>query len=180
MNRLTGILGKIKTEVYELIEMVFGLVSGYIGRILRYYFYRIFLKKLGSKVVISTFVKIQCPGNVEIGDGVQINVGTIIAANSVDEGLIVIGDDVLIGHGVIIHSGNHNYKTRSVKIKNQGHNFSKIIIGNDVWVGAKSIILSGVNIAEGAVFAAGSVVTKDASEFTVNAGVPSKRIAERC
>ncbi|RGP50664.1 acetyltransferase [Rhodococcus erythropolis] len=52
-------------------------------------------------------------------------------------------------------------------------------IGTDVWIGACSVILSGVKIGDGAVIGAGSVVTNDVESFSVNVGVPARKVAER-
>ncbi|MFC5775031.1 CatB-related O-acetyltransferase [Ectobacillus antri] len=57
--------------------------------------------------------------------------------------------------------------------------FEKIIIGNDVWIGANAIILDGVNIGNGAIVAAGAVVTKDVPDFAIVAGVPARIIRFR-
>lgn len=54
-----------------------------------------------------------------------------------------------------------------------------IEIGNDVWIGARSVILSGVKIGNGAIIAANSVVTKDIPEYAIAAGVPAKVIGQR-
>lgn len=56
---------------------------------------------------------------------------------------------------------------------------AKVKIGNDVWVGTKAIILGGVNIGDGAVIAAGAVVTKDVPAYAISAGVPAKVIKYR-
>lgn len=59
--------------------------------------------------------------------------------------------------------------------------FSKpCIIGNDVWVGAGAQILRGVKIGDGAVIAAGAVVTKNVKPYSIVAGVPAKKIGQRC
>jgi len=54
-----------------------------------------------------------------------------------------------------------------------------ITIGNDVWIGARAMILSGVTIGDGAVIGAGAVVSRDVAPFTVNAGVPARQIRHR-
>ncbi len=55
----------------------------------------------------------------------------------------------------------------------------KVTIGNDVWIGARSMITKSVTIGDGAVVAAGSVVTKDVEPYTIVGGVPAKKIGER-
>jgi acetyltransferase-like isoleucine patch superfamily enzyme len=63
----------------------------------------------------------------------------------------------------------------------QGHPATKgdTVVGNDVWIGTKSLILSGVRIGDGAVIGAGSIVTKDISCYSIVAGNPAKLIRER-
>lgn len=56
---------------------------------------------------------------------------------------------------------------------------SKTVVGNDTWIGHGAIILCGVKIGDGAIVAAGSVVTKDVEPCTVVAGVPAKKIKNR-
>lgn len=54
------------------------------------------------------------------------------------------------------------------------------IVGNDVWIGAGAHILRDVSIGDGAVIAAGAVVTKDVAPYTIVAGIPAKEIGQRC
>lgn len=56
---------------------------------------------------------------------------------------------------------------------------SRITIGNDVWIGASVTILGGVKIGDGAIVAAGAVVTKDVEPYTIVGGVPAKEIRKR-
>lgn len=57
--------------------------------------------------------------------------------------------------------------------------FYQVVIGNDVWIGSHSLILGGVTIGDGAVVAAGAVVTKDVEPYTIVGGVPAKPIKKR-
>lgn len=57
--------------------------------------------------------------------------------------------------------------------------FKQIIIGNDVWIGERAIIMDGVTIGDGAVVGAGAVVTKDVEPYEIVAGVPAKKIRDR-
>ena len=57
--------------------------------------------------------------------------------------------------------------------------FEKVYIGNDVWIGYDSIILSGVTIGDGAIIGARAVVTKDVPPYTIVGGIPAKAIRKR-
>ena len=61
----------------------------------------------------------------------------------------------------------------------EGENRYQIVIGNDVWIGSHVLLLSGIKIGDGAVIAAGAVVTKDVQPYTVVGGVPAKIIRYR-
>lgn len=54
------------------------------------------------------------------------------------------------------------------------------VIGNDVWIGAGASVLRGVTIGDGAVIGAGAIVTKDVTPYSIFAGVPAKKIGQRC
>lgn len=84
---------------------------------------------------------------------------------------ITFGDDVLLGPGVTIISANHafsNYRTYTPG--------KPIVIGNNVWIGANSVILPEVNIGDNAVIGAGSVVTRDVERNCIVAGNPAALI----
>lgn len=95
-------------------------------------------------------------------------------------GLVQIGSNCLISQYVTIVASNHNISNHRI-IMDQGWDESKVnvIIGNDVWVGAQSVLLPGIVIGDGAVIAAGAVVTKDVQAYTIVGGVPAKFIKNR-
>ena len=94
---------------------------------------------------------------------------------------IQIGNDVLIGPNCNIVPVNHNIRDRNIPIRLQGYPESKggIVIEDDVWLGASVTILDGVKIGKGAVIGAGSVVTKNIEPYSINFGVPSKKVGFR-
>ena len=111
-----------------------------------------------------------CGKNIHLGKRVFINSGCCFQ----DQGGIEIGDDVLIGQQVVIATLNHDlHPDRRASMLPK-----PVKIGNKVWIGAHATILAGVNIGDGAVVAAGAVVTKDVPKNTVVAGVPAKVIKE--
>ena len=93
-------------------------------------------------------------------------------------GDIIIGDNVQLGPQVIFWGRDHGIK-KNMLINKQPYNSKPIIIGNDVWIGANAIVLKGVTISDGAVVAAGAVITKDVSPYMIVGGVPAKIIKYR-
>ncbi|EIJ1651687.1 hypothetical protein LH909_004307 [Escherichia coli] len=77
------------------------------------------------------------------------------------------------------YSFNHGVVLNTIPMKNQPLEKKGIKIKNDVWIGAHSVILDGVTINDGAVVAAGAVVTKDVPENAIVAGVPAKILKYR-
>lgn len=89
-----------------------------------------------------------------------------------DQGGIYIGDDVLIGHNACLLTLNHEMEP-----ENRADMHPKPIhIEDKVWLGSNVTVLPGVTIGEGAIVAAGAVVTKDVESNTIVGGVPAKII----
>ncbi|NCC91675.1 MAG: acyltransferase [Opitutae bacterium] len=93
--------------------------------------------------------------------------------------LAEIGDDCLIGTGVLITSGQgqHVFSSRTTPIRLQGGEFQRVTIGRDCWIGNGVIIMA--DVGEGCVIAAGSVVTKPVPPYSIAAGSPARVIGER-
>ena len=93
---------------------------------------------------------------------------------------ILIGDGVLTGMNVIISDNNHGTvdmdEMKIKPIERQLVSKGEVTIGNNVWIGDKVAILSGVHIGDGAIIAANAVVTKDVPAYSVVGGVPAKLI----
>lgn len=108
--------------------------------------------------------------NIHLGKNVFINSGCRFQ----DQGGIHIGDDVLIGHNVVIATLNHeeNPSKRSNLIP------SPVRIGNGVWIGSNVTVTPGVTIGDGAIVGAGAVVTRDVARNTIVAGVPARYIRD--
>jgi maltose O-acetyltransferase len=113
--------------------------------------------------------------NIHLGDDVIIGRGaTLMASGS----KIIIGNKVMFGPEVMLIAGNHNTAVRGkamfdVKEK-RAEDDQDIVLEDDVWVGARAIILKGVIVRRGAIIAAGAVVTRDVPPYAVVAGNPAK------
>lgn len=108
--------------------------------------------------------------------GKNITVGKRVFINSdckfQDQGGIYIGDGVLIGHGVVLATLNHDLDPA----KRQQLHPAPIRIGNGVWIGANATVTAGVTVGENAVIAAGAVVNRDVPANCVVGGVPARLI----
>jgi len=108
--------------------------------------------------------------NIRFGNHVFLNSGCRFQ----DQGGITIGDDVLIGHGTMLATLDHD---RSPEHRADLHP-APIVIGNKVWIGAGVTVLGGVTIGDGAIIAAGAVVTKDVAAGEIVGGVPARKIGD--
>jgi acetyltransferase-like isoleucine patch superfamily enzyme len=119
-----------------------------------------------------------CPcnnkANIDIGARTTIGFYSFLYSSS----SIVIGDDCMVAPFVYIVDSNHGI-SRNTLMNLQANEARPIIIGNDVWIGAHSVILPGVTIGDGAVIASGAVVSKDVLSNTIVGGIPAKLIGER-
>lgn len=134
-----------------------------------------FSAKIGKRVVFYPGVWIFSGFHLSIGDDVDFAKDVLVTTS----GGVDIGDRVLIGYRTQILSANHQVPFNRGRIFSAGHVKKAVRIENDVWIGANCIILPGVCIGEGAVIAAGSVVTRDVRPFCFVAGVPAKVIKDR-
>lgn len=130
--------------------------------------------KIGKKFRVCPDVKLftENDGSIIIGSHFFANFGCFFSANTED---IVIGNDCLLGPDVLIINSNHDTQAGFL-VREQVNVAKKIIIGNNVWIGAKSVILPGVIIGDNAVVAAGSIVNKNVEANTLVGGVPAKFI----
>lgn len=110
--------------------------------------------------------------NVHFGNGVYANFNLTM----VDDCDIFVGNNVLFGPNVTVSAGTHPIHPE-LRSKQAQYNIP-IHIGNNVWIGANSVILPGVNIGDNSVIGAGSVVTKDIPSNVVAVGNPCRVLRE--
>ena len=136
---------------------------------------------VGTNVSVGDGIIIGFGDNIHIGNNVSINYRCLL----IDCNSIIIGHDVLIAPGVQINTASHPTELserltpdwNSASGEYRWRTFAKpVIIGDGCWIGANATIIGGVTIGEGAVVAAGAVVTKDVPPHTLVGGVPAKYI----
>lgn len=127
------------------------------------------------------------PENCAFAERTKLGFRTTLGTNNYFGGQVTIGKYCQIGRDVAFHPTNHPIHHITTYINDQLFDGtlkhfkteSEITLGNDVWVGHGVIILSGVNVGNGAILAAGSVVTKDVAPYSIVAGNPAKELRKR-
>lgn len=140
-------------------------------------------------------------GNVVIGSNFRTGIGTIVSAphtlvvgNNVSVGPMSVfqcdgsvGDYTMIGMGVhVVGRDDHAINEVGVPMieatwvgERAQSARDEVIIGTDVWVGANSVLLSGIEIGDGAIVGAGAVVTSDVPPFSIVVGNPARVVGSR-
>ena len=127
------------------------------------------------------------PDRCNFSGNVKIGYATTLGYNNLLSGTIAIGKYCQLGADVALHATNHPIAYMTTYIN---HNLfqgelkqlkeeNTITIGHDVWIGHGVIVVGNVTIGNGAIVAAGSVVTKDVEAYAIVAGVPAKTIRKR-
>lgn len=112
--------------------------------------------------------------------GKHVFMGNKVYANFnltlVDDGNIYIGNSVMFGPNVVVATANHPI---NIELREKLYQYNKDVhIGNNVWIGAGSVIVPGVTIGDNTVIGAGSVVTKDIPANVVAVGNPCRVMRE--
>lgn len=126
--------------------------------------------KIGQGAVLYGGFEIRSPGKLQIGANSCIGHNAILDAR----GGLVIGSYVNFSSEVMIWTAQHDYRSSTFET-----GFKPVTIGDYGWLGPRCIILPGVTIGEGAVIAAGAVVTKNVAPYTLVGGVPAQKIGDR-
>ena len=159
------------TILAKLFEVSFKII-----RRVKMYLYKALFKEIGKRVIFDPYDHFSYE-TISLGSDVFIGSGAKFSAS---ESSITIGSKVMFGPNVTIMGGDHNTSVigrymYDVKEK-LPENDLPIVIENDCWIGANSIILKGVTIGEGSIVGAGSVVTQDVPDFSLVSGNPAKFI----
>ena len=131
-----------------------------------------------------------------VSDPAQFEKNNVLYHYPVNKDRLIIGKfcSIACGAKFLFTSANHTLKSLSTypfplfydewdldkkQVADAWDNKGDIVIGNDVWIGYESVILSGVHIGDGAIIGTRAVVTKDVPPYTVVGGIPAKEIKKR-
>jgi maltose O-acetyltransferase len=111
---------------------------------------------------------------IEVGDYSSLGIDCMIPYN------LKVGRDVMMGPDVIIVGENHRFADRDRPMRVQGYEeYPPVRIEDDVWIGARAIILPGLTIGKGSIIGAGAVITKDVPPYAICGGNPARVIRFR-
>lgn len=131
----------------------------------------------GEKVRIAPNVSFANAERIDLGDRVQIGARAHVWAGN-STGRVIVGADSTLGPECFLTASDYGVAA-GVNIVDQAKVEQDIVIGSDVWLGARTIVTAGVTIGDGCIVGAGSVVTKDLPPGSIAVGVPARVVRER-
>jgi acetyltransferase-like isoleucine patch superfamily enzyme len=124
---------------------------------------------IGKKAVIEDY----CCVNNMVGD-VAIGENALLGLSNTVIGPVSIGKNTILAQNIVLSGLNHGYADPDIPIKDQKETTAQIIVEEDCWIGANSVVVAGVTIGKHSIVAGGSVVTKNVPPYTIVGGNPAK------
>lgn len=147
--------------------------GGRLAKRLRRLLARQMLRACGSEVNVERLADFGSGGSVSLGDRSGLGINCRI------RGPVTIGSNCMMAPDVVIQAINHRFEDLDIPMSAQGGTTEPVEIEDDVWIGMRSIILSGVRVGSGAIIAAGAVVTRDVPPRSIVGGCPATVIRFR-
>lgn len=143
-----------------------------------YWFRGILLKGIADFCGKGVIVKHRC--YLGAGTGFRVGERSQLGENARIDQNVTLGNDVVMGPDVVIMTNAHAFEDLDTPINRQGAlPIRPVVIGNDVWLGTRVIVMPGVTIGDHAVIGAGSIVTKDVPPKAVMVGNPARILRYR-
>ena len=167
---LKKVVNRLRAVCLEFELMLLRWVGHIPSHTIRKFLYRVSGIHIGKGSVIHMWANFFKPSGIIIGKD------TIIGDHCFLDGrdMLKIGDHTDIASQVLIYNSEHDLEAEDFRAI-----MAPVEIGDYVFVGPRAIILPGVKIGDGAVIAAGAVVTKDVEPLMIVGGVPAREIKER-
>ncbi len=161
---------KIKRGIWFFINAIFFInpLNPFNG--LKMALLRAFGSKIGKGVVVKPNVNVKYPWNLTIGNNVWVGEGVWID----NLAPVFIGNNTSISQGALLLTGSHNYKNVAFDLM-----VKEIILEDGVWIGAKSIVCSGVTCRSHSILTVGSVATSDLEPYFIYQGIPAEKKRKR-
>ena len=163
-------INRIKNIFLEFEVFLLHLIGCIPCHHFRRFFYRLAGIKIGKGSTIHTKARFYDPRNIVIGEDTIIGEGVVLDGRD----QLIIGSHVDIATDVMIYNSQHDVNQENFAATN-----APVKIEDYVFIGPRVIILAGVTVGRGAIVGAGAVVTKDVPPYAIVGGVPAKIIGER-
>ena len=151
------------------------------------------LKRIGTDVTFMQYVTIMSPQNLSIGNNVLFNIGVHIQASAditigdnthfapycILYGPLEVGNKCAVAAHTVFASIGHTYDQPNTPFVDLPAMAEKIVLEDNVWIGANASIIAGVRIGTGSIVGAGAVVTHDVEPYSIVGGVPARLIRRR-
>ena len=160
----------VKAVYYTLVLFHNAVINKISSRHLRKWFLQMLGAKLGKKALFFRRVEVLYPRGLDVADRVTVGWFAELDARA---GIQIASDVNISSHAKLI-TGSHDIDDPMF-----ASDFRPIKIGHHVWIGTGAMVLPGVEIGDGAVVAAGAVVTRDIPPYEVWGGVPARFIRKR-
>jgi len=149
-------------------------IGGRLSKRVRVWICRRLFAACGTECNIERGISFGGGQNIRIGDYSDIGINADIW------GEVSLGNYVMMGPQVMIITGNHKHDRTDIPMMRQGYEPNRrVTVGDDVWIGARVIILAGVTIGQGAIIGAGSVLFNDVPAWAVVVGNPARVVQYR-
>ena len=146
----------------------------FFAKSIRAYLCKFIFKSTGNGINVEHGAYFANGRDIEIGNNSGLGIHCRVL------GPICIGNDVMMGPDVIIITQNHNCTRTDIPMNIQGSLTAKrVVVGDDVWIGARVIILPGVCIGNGSIIGSSAVVTKDVPPYSIIGGNPARILKSR-
>ena len=167
-------VNRVKTIFLEFVVYLLHIMGEVPVHCIRRFSYRLAGMKIGRGSSLHMHTRLYNPSGVTIGRDSIIGEGAVLDGRAP----LTIGNHVDVASDVMFYTSQHNIESAHFAAMEEVEK-SPIRVEDYVFIGPRSIILPGVTIGQGAIIAAGAVVTKDVSPFHIVGGVPAKVIGER-
>lgn len=166
----SGLRGQLRSRWYSAQVVALHLISFSPAHSLRLMSVRLAGGSIGTGAILYHGYEIRNPKALRVGARSKIGNGAILDAR----GGIDIGEDVNLSTGVHIWTGQHSWRAMDFAYESR-----PVKVGDRAWISARATLLPGTHVGEGAVVAAGAVVSGRVAPFTVVGGVPARKLADR-